>query len=260
MDFCNQTFTLTYGECAENHRGMQQLGQIANEGFTKEDIDFAIDKFNGTGNANCHVYELHTHLTKQKNSAEPEEAYVLVVKDGLRKMGVDPDKLFVEQNKLEKDKKAVMYGRVVNKIARHNLCFDDEGQEPDYDIGKGTVVPFSDVPLTRKLRNKLPKFFGKKAKKMKCEGNYYYDVKTCGVGFHGDEERKRVIGVRLGESIDLHHVWYLNGKRVGDWHTLTLDHGDVYLMSEKAVGNDFKKRKIYTLRHAAGSKTSKYVK
>jgi hypothetical protein len=33
-----------------------------------------------------------------------------------------------------------------------------------------------------------------------------------------------------------------------------LNHGDIYIMSDKAVGYDWKKRKIPTLRHAAGCK------
>lgn len=36
--------------------------------------------------------------------------------------------LFEELVKLQWDQKAFMYGKVVNKHARHNLCFDDEGQ------------------------------------------------------------------------------------------------------------------------------------
>jgi len=33
---------------------------------------------------------------------------------------------------------------------------------------------------------------------------------------------------------------------------INFNHGDIYIMSDKAVGNDWKKRKIHTLRHAAG--------
>jgi hypothetical protein len=36
-----------------------------------------------------------------------------------------------------------------------------------------------------------------------------------------------------------------------------LHSGDLYVMSEKAVGTDVKKKKIATLRHAAGA--SKYL-
>jgi len=35
--------------------------------------------------------------------------------------------------------------------------------------------------------------------------------------------------------------------------TINLHHGDMYVMSEKAVGTDWKQRKIATLRHAAGT-------
>ena len=33
---------------------------------------------------------------------------------------------------------------------------------------------------------------------------------------------------------------------------VTLHHGDMYFMSHKAVGNDWLKKSIFTLRHAAG--------
>jgi len=48
-----------------------------------------------------------------------------------------------------------MYGRVVNKHARHNLCFADYEQDPDYENKKGRVVKFEDVPLTKFVREKL---------------------------------------------------------------------------------------------------------
>jgi hypothetical protein len=37
-----------------------------------------------------------------------------------------------------------------------------------------------------------------------------------------------------------------------------LHHGDIYVMDEKATGNDWKKKLIPTLRHAAGAE--KYIK
>jgi len=38
--------------------------------------------------------------------------------------------LYEELSKLDWDSKAFMYGRVVTKHARHNLCFNDEPQDP----------------------------------------------------------------------------------------------------------------------------------
>ena len=67
-----------------------------------------------------------------------------------------------EQLNLDYDKKAFMYGRVVNKHARHNLCFSDFDQEPDYENKKGTVYNFNKLPLTNFIREKIPRIIQNK--------------------------------------------------------------------------------------------------
>lgn len=54
---------------------------------------------------------------------------------------------------LPRDSKAFMYGRVVNKKARHNLCFDDISQKADYEKGLGTIVSYEEVPELGILKN-----------------------------------------------------------------------------------------------------------
>jgi hypothetical protein len=159
---------------------------------------------------------------------------------------------------LEWDKKALMYGRVVNKKVRHNLCFAEEAQEADYEAGKGTIVAYDTVPTCKQLRASLGEWFGEKAVDMNCEGNAYYDWKTCKIGEHGDKERKRVIAVRIGHSMPLWYQWYLNGEKIGKRFKVTLNHGDMYIMNEKSTGYDTAKRKIPTLRHAAGTEEAVY--
>ena len=145
-----------------------------------------------------------------------------------------------------------MYGRVVNKNARWNLCFDDHAQEPDYQNGKGRIYAFSQVPLTTAVTDKFVGYFGEKARALKGEGNYYYDVKQCGIGFHGDSERRKVVAIRLGASLPIHYQWFYRGVPSGERMIFELYGGDVYIMSEKTVGTDWKKKVIYTLRHATG--------
>ena len=161
--------------------------------------------------------------------------------------------LWHELRTLEWDTKAKMYGRVVNKHARHNLCFSDTSQAPDFDAGKGRIVNFPSVPCTNFIRAELPKYLGTKAKDLMAEGNLYYDISKCGISFHGDQERRRVIAIRLGADMLLHYQWFQNTKAIGQRVKINLHNGDLYVMSEKAVGTDFKKRKIPTLRHAAGA-------
>ena len=57
---------------------------------------------------------------------------------------------------------------------------------------------------------------GKKGENLRCEGNNYYDINSgkCGIGWHGDKERSKVVGVRLGGSGNLSYVWCENGEEV----------------------------------------------
>ena len=137
------------------------------------------------------------------------------------------------------------------------MCFGDESQEPNYEEKKGTIIGFDRVKLLKKLRDNLGEILGKQASNLEVEGNYYYDVKKCGIGFHGDSERKKVIAASLGASRPIHWQWYENSKPIGRRIKLQLNNGDMYIMSEKASGWDWKYRSKKTLRHAAGEK---YVK
>jgi hypothetical protein len=46
--------------------------------------------------------------------------------------------------------------------------------------------------------------------------------------------------------------WYVRNQPVGSKMGLKLNGGDLYFMSEKAVGTDWKESSKLTLRHAAG--------
>jgi hypothetical protein len=221
---------------------MQKMGDLSSNGFTLEDLMKAKEYFEKKGVV-CELVKLNEYIE------DIPDAYILIARKGVYSL-VDVDGLRDEQNKLKKDTKAFMYGRVVEKHARHNLCFSDFSQSPVYEEGKGTVVDFKDLPYLSELRSKWGEVIGKE--KLQCEGNYYYDIKKTYIGFHGDTERKIVIGVRLGMPFPLHFVWYKDGEAVSAVESFTLNNGDVYFMSEKATGFDWKKKKIYTLRHAAG--------
>lgn len=257
----SQTFTLTFGNCAENHKSMEIIGKQLDSGLTKQDLDTAKNYFEKLG-AKCELINLKK-LIKNEISCEAfdkiPDAYLLVVREGAKYLldqefkDFSTDSLYMEQEVLEKDKKAFMYGRVVNKKARHNLCFSDFDQESDFENKKGTVVNFNKVKYTNAIRMMIPKIIpNEKIKNLQCEGNYYYDIKSTYIGMHGDAERQIVIAVRLGANFNLYYQWYHSGEKVGSLFETTLSHGDMYFMSDKAVGHDWKKSSLYTLRHGAG--------
>lgn len=235
--------TITLGDQAENHKGMQIIGELADRGFTLEDLHRCVDK--------CQERGIETELFNLGR----ENAFVLVMRNAVDHICGEGTSLFQELAELDWDSKALMYGRVVNKHARHNLCFDEEDQEPDYANGKGRVVSWRKVPMLRNLIASLDEFIP--THDLVAEGNYYYDLRKTGIGFHGDSERKKVVGVRLGASYPIVFQWYYQSEPVGNPTCIDLNHGDMYIMTEKTTGNDWKRKNIHTLRHAAGCK--KYI-
>lgn len=256
---CQHTITLTFGDQAENHVGMQKIGQLAVDGFNLGDLTKIKQSMEKSG-MRCELIYLDPYLPTIFRDTSRKQAHILIIRGGVNYIlnSHNAMDLLAEQTMLNPDTKAFMYGRVVNKKARHNLCFSEIGQEPDYENKKGRIVPYYEVPLLNSLRLSFPIWFGLKAQNLVVEGNYYYDVTKCGIGFHGDSERRRVIGVRLGAPLPLHYQWFLESKPVGKRIKLIINHGDIYIMSEKAAGTDWKKKKTLTLRHAAGC--DKYLK
>ncbi len=291
----NSTYTLTFGDVAENHIGMQKIGNKRDGNFSYKELEIL---------ANCikdaTFYDLSEYLPKEFPSdseidskfedkyyeelEEVEKAGILVIKNGVNLIcdygnpcdyldddydgPSSADLMLEEQKELEYDTQYYDQRRkkVLNKRARWNICFDDEEQEPDYEQGKGTIISFQDVFTLNLFRLYLPEYLKnmyndlntKKIKYLKAEGNLYYDINKCGIGYHGDTERNIVIGIRLGETLPLCYQWYYRCKRVGVRFKIDLEHGDIYIMSSKAVGNDWRKRSKITLRHSAGCE--KYIK
>jgi len=250
MIFNYQTITLTFGDRAENHVGMQKIGIEAEHGFSVQDLENAKIRFEQNG-CFCEIINLNQYLPP---GASAEDATILIVRNGVNSLlttiGSNSDQMFEELVSLNWDTKAKMYGRVVNKTARYNLCLDIVAQEPNYEEGRGRIVAYDSVPLSKHIRDCLPALIDG-GSELAGELNYYYK-KDCGIGFHGDAERLKVVAIRVGQSPPIHYQWYFKGEPVGQRAILPLNHGDIYVMSQKTTGNDWKKKNIYTLRHATG--------
>ena len=59
------------------------------------------------------------------------------------------------------------------------------------------------------------------------QGNLYYDISCCGIGFHGDSERRKVVAVRLGAAFPLQFQWFLRSAPMGQRVNVDLHHGDM---------------------------------
>jgi len=254
-----QTWTVTWSDAVENHAGMQMLGKMAPKGFSVEQVQGCVDVMTAKGCA-CEVIDLEQALPQHLRTSG-SRATLGIIRKGTTAMSSsnnnnDSSAALHEEIKSSRkivDKQAFMRGRVVNKRARYNLCYGEQTQEPDYANKKGRVVAFSSTPELNHVRKELGVVFGDDFKGLLAELNYYYDHTSTGIGFHGDGERRRVVGMRVGDTMDLQYQWYHKGEPVGTRVTVSLADGDMYVMSDKTVGTDWKKRNVPTLRHAAGA-------
>jgi hypothetical protein len=251
--------TITFCECGENHVGMEKMGIATNQGFTKQEIDDAV-QWAKDNNLKTDVYTLHNLID---NPTEQEHAWVLVIRDYVKCLKLNDTKVHLELSDLEWDSKYfdVRRKRVLNKHARRNCCFGEHHQTADFENKKGTIYSFSEVPSLEVIRKSLSSSLGKKANNLLAEGNLYMDGTKNGIGYHGDSERRIVVGFRFSsvkQTPPLYYRWYKESKIISEVLSVPLNSGDMYIMSHKAVGTDWKKKKIRTLRHATGA--NKYTK
>ena len=292
---------ITNGEQGENHAGMQKIGKgLADKGYTLDNALKFKSKFEEMGGTAL-LYDLRDECGVNEDEVLKDycdEAFVLKFEDGVNVLfrnkiykeitkkinnrdimkyknmskcvekimsKFNATKLFEEQFTFEWDKKYwdTRRSKVLNKHARHNVCYGKEKQEADYENKKGTVIAYSQLKVMRAWRKELLELLEEEDDGFVAEGNLYYDVKKTGIGFHGDAERRKVVAGNFcdeGVVRELHYIPYYFGKRVGKRFKMELRNGDMYIMIGAAAGTEWKKRLIVTFRHAAGVAGSKYLK
>ena len=261
----NQAYTCTFGDRAENEAGMQIIGTLADEGVTIDRLQNHVKPHFEALGCKATLLDLREPLLNGYIADAPA-AGLLVARGGVPALfdnaPATVEAMCEEWQSMPKDKTSLMYGEVLNKHARYNNTMADFSQPPDIANGHGTVVNFAHYPLTSRLRDVLGELVAAPTP-LVGELNDYFDASKCGIGFHGDAERRITVGVRLGNganSMPLKYHWYQHGRPIGREGRVELDAGDIYFMSEKAVGNDFRMtaNSLLTLRHAAGKDTCKY--
>lgn len=253
------TATLTFGNQVENHTGMEITGMEVEKGFTVGELVKIQRELGG-----------ELHRLELDGGVAFEQAAVLVIRSGVNLLA-DADKIFEELLSLKWDRQYydVRRGEVLNKNARANLNFAHFKQEADFEKGKGTIINFDTVPAISNLRDKIQELLVNKHHRtpfpVLAEGNLYENTHSSkkkderGIGWHGDTERRNVIGARFGATMCIKFAWFQWSRQISDAYEIVLNHGDIYIMSEKAVGCDWKRTKggHLSLRHCAG--IGKYV-
>ena len=279
-DFGNRVVTYTWCECGENHHGNQQIGAIAEKGngFNLDDLNMVKILVKEKFDCDCIIYNLKDYLVDEENNpivikdkndkiVTINDAYFLVANDLigciLRSLGYTKTQLMSEVMSKFWDEHYwdTRRQKVLNKHARRNNVISHFDQEAKYDEGKGTVHNINNMKIMNLLKKEFASW-GEKFDFACAEGNDYPDggKKKNGIGWHGDTERRRVLAMRLGlnPSMPFYYRWKYKHTEIGKIAKFDINEGDVMIMSEWAVGTEWKKSSQVTLVHATGA--SKYVK
>ena len=254
------TYSLTVGNGGENHAGMEFIGKMRKkgEGWNLERLQHAKGILEDKFKLDVEIYNLNEMLDEVdiEEKLQPEQAYFMLVKNFLAPKV--HDKYLTELESYEWDSKYwdTRRQKVLNKLARTNVCYGQTSRDADYENKKGTIIGYDKSPLVHKLKRVVESLM--QDKDLIVEGNKYTDVKKNGIGPHGDTERVVVACLRVGEGMPMKYGWFHKSNVVGKTLSIDVPGGSLYFMSEKAVGADWKLRSKYTLRHAAGAK--KYLK
>ena len=257
---CLERYAITFGEVAILHTGGEEVGSGRSEsGFSVAELRDVASVIGEKARVVSVSETLPTHLQTAEN-----EAAVLVIRNGASLIGggSTADALLEEQRSVPYDRKYFDTRRqkTLNKQARYNIVFSEEGASHSDDYRQCTIQPFGTVSQLSSFREGLPSLLGDThTQGLQAEGNHYYK-KASGIGFHGDSERKVVICLSLGQPTVLRYQWRLPGSSEHPFPPVDVEigHGDVYVMSEKATGYDWRSRSKVRVVHAAGA--TKYTK
>ena len=255
-------YAITFGEVSILHVGGKEFGKgIREEGFSVEELIRLKNTLGDCAEFISISEKLPVHLRPDN------EAGILVI----RSSGVEGETIPVSKNfadnLLKEQKGGVNYNkkywdvrrkRTLNKRARENIVFWETEIAHSDDYKQCSVKAFSNVPFLHKIKVLLGDICGAKAVNLNAEGNHYHHSKA-GIGFHGDAERKIVICLSLGASSTVRYQWRMprSSEHKHSPVDVVVNHGDIYIMSEKATGFDWKKRSRVRVVHSAGH--SKYI-
>ena len=255
------TWSLTIGNGGENHTGMEFLGNLRKkgQGWGLDRLLYAKDVLENIFDKQVDLYNLNEACLEGVSipeASKPKDAYLMVVRNFLSE-NVHKN-MIKELGSYEWDRKYwdTRRQKVLNKLARANVCYGKEGRAANYKEGKGTIIGFDQSPLVGNLLKVVEILM--KDQGLIVEGNQYDDASKNGIGPHGDTERVCVACLRVGEAMPMKFGMFWNCKLRGKPFETLINGGDLYFMSEEAVGAEWKSRSKWIWRHCAGA--PKYLK
>ena len=222
----------TLSPTAEHHAGMQISGNPDHVPIPASTASSVASWFESQG-------YIAMNVDLSDATGVPVDGGVLHVKNGASRL-CDVNRMWATFIGLPKDTQYLdRGGKIRNKHKRSNVNVGEHAESADIASGVGTTVAFSSAPEVSKLLRGLTQFGGGLEQIEVAEGNFYHTPVQCGIGLHGDSERKFAVGVSMGSTRYLEFQSFVHGFPSGPAVRLTLEHGDLYIMYGKGCGYDW---------------------
>lgn len=238
----DESYTLTFSDSSDAKR----TGKL---GFSIAELQKVQKEFEKKG-FTCELIDLNIVLPPAHVIVDTPKARVLIIRQGVRDFGTgsDADGILQKLKTLPWDDRVWFKHKPVKNPMRHHLRFG----EVEYNSDEGHVVALKSIPDIVRIRQTLNEMYSYRGVEFDVEGDRFYNPETCGREPWGDQDRRFVVGVQLGAMMKMAFTWYYHESPFSQPVVIELQHGDIFMLSDKAVGHDVNRKAIATLRRTCG--------
>ena len=258
LDYSNigTSFTLTFSDRIGNNPNYGEIGTEAPFGFTNDDIIRIYHQFSDR----CELHNLKDMLPPTLQ--EIPDVYFLIIKNFYNDTSNQLLQILMTNENTHEgaitgvnwDTENFKNGKLKKNKQKYKLIFSDlyDGYKRNSSLQNEmcTVYNYMRIPQLLSIKYFLESIL---QGPFVIEGSCFYNTKECYVPMHREKEKKKLIGLHLGNTFPINFRWYHNTIHCSTVKTIQLNHGDIYIMSELATGNSKEKLTKLFIKHSEGT-------
>lgn len=248
---------LMFCDIANHGDKMQNVGLICDSGFTNENLSLYQKNL---GSDIATIYNVKDCLPR--TLMEIPDCYVLVIKDYFEDYVDDLWETLMTNEASQGtkitgvnwDSTRIKDGKIINNNLGYKLIFTDLRGSWKYPFSpydnRGTVYNSNFLPSLSHIQTTLQAQLGYLPV---VDGTLYYNTDECFTPLHQVKDRKKLVGLGLGETVPLQFKWFHSNIPCSETMSIPIDHGDLYIISQAAAGIHKEKQTKLFLKYGVGN-------
>lgn len=251
------SFHLLFCDVANHGDGMQKVGNICDSGFTNENL---LRYYQNLTPGKASIYNIKDCLPT--TLYQIPDCYVLVIKDYFKDQVDEIQKILSTKESSDEsgitgvnwDTERISGLKLLHNKLGNKLIFCELDNNWKYPFSPhqnvGTIYNTRFIPslfsIQRELQNQLGYL-------PVIDGTYFYDLNECYTPFHQVKDRKKLVGLGIGETQPLQFRWFHGSTVCSDTMSIPIEHGDLYIISQSAAGIQKEKQTKLYLKYGIGT-------